>query len=102
MSFEVCALNLTTNLIVTMTHAIKKNDKTAPLSTSIAPWLSVRNSIKAVEFYKAAFGAVESYRLDIPDGTVVAQLTIDGASFWLSEESPGNNADLSSASAGSI
>ena len=57
------------------------------ISTSIAPWLSVKNSIKALEFYKAAFGAVEAYRLDIPDGTVVAKLEVDGAAFWLSEES---------------
>ncbi|MEP7373009.1 MAG: VOC family protein [Chitinophagaceae bacterium] len=68
------------------------------ISTSIAPWLSVKNSAKAVEFYKAAFGAIEAYRLDIPDGTVVAQLKIDGAAFWISEESPGNsNPDLTSA-----
>lgn len=61
------------------------------IQTSIAPWLSLRNSAKAVEFYKAAFGAIESYRLDIPDGTVVAKLEIDGAAFWLSEESPGHD-----------
>ncbi len=57
------------------------------ISTSIAPWLSVRDSVKALEFYKAAFGASEGYRLDIPDGTVVAKLVIDSAVFWLSEES---------------
>lgn len=55
--------------------------------TSIAPWLSVRDSVNAVEFYKTAFGAIESYHLDIPDGTVVARLEIDGAEFWLSEGS---------------
>jgi PhnB protein len=73
------------------------------ISTSIAPWLSVRNSVKAVEFYKAAFGAVEAYRLDIPDGTVVAQLTVDGAAFWLSEESPDQlSSDSESPAAGSV
>jgi PhnB protein len=72
------------------------------IATSIAPWLSVRNSVKAVEFYKAAFGAIEAYRLDIPDGTVVAQLTIDSAAFWLSEESPGDHSDSASLSASSI
>jgi PhnB protein len=61
------------------------------ISTSIAPWLSVLHSVKAVGFYKAAFGAVEAYRLDIPDGTVVAKLTIDGAAFWLSEASAGHS-----------
>jgi PhnB protein len=69
------------------------------ISTSIAPWLSVLNSVRAVEFYKAAFGAVEAYRLDIPDGTVVAKLTIDDAAFWLSETAAGHSqSDAESAS----
>src|ERR1700745_2458028 len=55
--------------------------------TSIAPWLSVRDSARAVDFYKSAFGATEAYRLDSPGG-VVARLSIDGAEFWLSDESP--------------
>jgi PhnB protein len=54
---------------------------------AIAPWLSVRNSAQAVEFYKAAFGATEAYRLDAGDG-VVARLSVHGAEFWLSDESP--------------
>lgn len=33
------------------------------VKTNIAPWLSVRDADKAVEYYKAAFGAVEQYRL---------------------------------------
>jgi PhnB protein len=56
--------------------------------TSIAPWLSVRKSARAVEFYKSAFGATEVFRLDGPDGDVVARLSVDGAEFWLSDESP--------------
>jgi PhnB protein len=55
---------------------------------SIAPWLSVMDGAKAVEFYKAAFGAVEVYRLDVPGGGVVARLSVDGAEFWLSGDSP--------------
>jgi len=55
---------------------------------SIAPWLSVRQSAKAVEFYKTAFGATEAFRLDAPDGAVVARLSVDGAEFWLGDESP--------------
>jgi PhnB protein len=54
---------------------------------TIAPWLSVRNSAKALEFYKSAFGATEAFRLDSPDG-VVARLSVEGAEFWLSDESP--------------
>jgi PhnB protein len=56
---------------------------------SIQPWLSVRDGARAVEFYKAAFGATEEYRLDGNDDTiVVARLSFGGAEFWLSEESP--------------
>jgi PhnB protein len=55
---------------------------------SIAPWLSVRGSARAVEFYKSAFGATEVYRLDGGDKGVVARLSVDGAEFWVSDESP--------------
>ena len=58
------------------------------LKSSIAPWLSVRNGARAVEFYKSAFGATEKFRLDGPDGGVVARLSVDGAEFWLGDESP--------------
>jgi PhnB protein len=59
-----------------------------PLSNSIAPWLSVRNSAKAVEFYKNAFEATEAYRIEDPDGNVIARLSINGAEFWVADESP--------------
>lgn len=58
------------------------------IKSSIAPWLSVRNGAKAVEFYKSAFGAVEAFRLEAPDGGVVSKLSVDGAEFWVSDESP--------------
>ena len=55
---------------------------------SVAPMLSVRNGARAVEFYKAAFGAVEMFRIEAPDGAVVSRLSIEGAEFWLADESP--------------
>jgi PhnB protein len=55
---------------------------------SLAPWLSVRNGAKAVDFYKSAFGAREVYHLDGPNATVVSRLSVDGAEFWVSDESP--------------
>ena len=58
------------------------------VSCSIAPWLSVRNGSEAVEFYKAAFGAIEAFRLEDSDGSVVARLAVNGAEFWVSDESP--------------
>lgn len=55
---------------------------------SISPMLSVRRGAAAVEFYKSAFGADVLYRVDAPDGAVVARLSIDGAEFWVADESP--------------
>jgi len=63
---------------------------TGTISTSIAPWLSVRNSTTAVEFYKAAFGAIETYRLETGDGGLVVKLSVDQAEFWISGQSIGN------------
>jgi PhnB protein len=56
--------------------------------TSIAPMLSVRRGPQAVDFYKTAFGAVEAYRIDGDNHTVVARLSVDGAEFWVADESP--------------
>ena len=58
------------------------------MATVIAPMLSVRNGAKAVDFYKSAFGAGEIFRLDAPDGSVVARLSVEGAEFWVADESP--------------
>jgi PhnB protein len=58
------------------------------VKTTIAPWLSVRGSKKAVEFYKAAFGATEAFRIEDPDGNVVARMSVEGAQFWVGDESP--------------
>jgi len=62
-----------------------------PFETTIAPWLAVSDAQKAVEFYTAAFGAVEIYRLEGDDGKVaVAQLAVDGAAFWVQEDESGS------------
>src|SRR5438105_8629041 len=58
------------------------------VTCSLAPMLSVRNGARAVEFYKAAFGATEVFRIEAPDGAVVSRLSVDGAEFWLADESP--------------
>src|SRR5207244_13200897 len=55
---------------------------------SVAPMLSVRNGARAVEFYKSAFGAIEVFRIEAPSGAVVSRLSVDGAEFWVSDESP--------------
>ena len=56
--------------------------------TSIAPMLSVRRGARAVDFYKAAFGAAELFRIEDPTGALVARLSVAGAEFWLADESP--------------
>src|SRR4051812_26380929 len=58
------------------------------IAHAIAPMLSVRHGARAVEFYKTAFGAVEVFRIESPDGAVVARLSVHGAEFWVSDESP--------------
>jgi PhnB protein len=59
-----------------------------PRSWSIAPFLSVRSGARAVEFYKAALGASEVFRVESPTGDVVARLAVGSAEFWVSDESP--------------
>lgn len=67
-----------------------RSSSAGDVQTSIAPQLSVRRGRAAVEFYKAAFGAVEDYRVGGTDEhePVVAQLSVGGASFWVADESP--------------
>ena len=52
--------------------------------------LSVRGGRAAVEFYQAAFGAVEVFRFGGTDDhdEVVAQLAVGNALFWVEDESP--------------
>lgn len=57
--------------------------------TTFAPHLYLTNVAAAIEFYRAAFGALELRRWTNPDGTVhVAELEIKGALFHLHEERP--------------
>jgi PhnB protein len=58
----------------------------------VSPELSVRRGREALEFYKAAFDAVEIYRVGGTEENedVVAQLSLGIGSFWVSDESPEN------------
>jgi PhnB protein len=49
--------------------------------------LSVRRGTDAVAFYKTAFGASELFKIE-DGGAVVAQLAVQGAKFWVADESP--------------
>jgi PhnB protein len=61
---------------------------------SVSAQLAVRRGREAVEFYKAAFGAVEVHRVGGTDAdeAVVAQLTVGDSSFWVADESPEHEA----------
>jgi PhnB protein len=54
----------------------------------------VRDATEAVDFYRAAFGAVDSDRLeDDAGGVIVARLSIDGADFWVQHD-PDSSPDV--------
>lgn len=59
------------------------------ISTSLAPWLTVRDAARAVDFYKSAFDATETYRLEIPGGGgLIVRLKTGDAEFWVSSGEP--------------
>lgn len=65
--------------------------RTQSTTAKIAPWLSVADTTRAVEYYKAAFGALELERLEDEAGSVVvAQLSIGGADFWVQQDEETN------------
>ncbi|HVP10206.1 MAG TPA: VOC family protein [Phycisphaerae bacterium] len=53
------------------------------------PHLTCKGAAKAIDFYKKAFGAVETMRFDAPDGTVGhAEIRIGEAVIMLADEQP--------------
>src|SRR3954451_16791771 len=71
-------------------HNVRMNTKTATSEPHTQAQLSVRNGRAAVDFYKAAFRALEVYRFGGTDDLeeVVAQLAIGASLFWVEDESP--------------
>jgi PhnB protein len=65
--------------------------KTKTIHCSIAPWLTVRSSKRAIEFYKRAFNAVEVYRMKGEGEDLVARLSVGDSEFWVSNEFSENN-----------
>jgi PhnB protein len=56
---------------------------------TVTPYLAIKNAAKALEFYKRAFGAVESYTLMMPDGRVGhAEIRLGDSLVMLSDEFP--------------
>lgn len=52
---------------------------------SIAPLLSVRQAARAIEFYRLAFGAVETHHVEDFDGAIIAGPSVNGAEFWVAD-----------------
>jgi PhnB protein len=59
-------------------------------ATSVKPFLNVNNGAKAVEFYIAAFGAIETKRFDMPNQKISSVVQIEGAEFYVADEEPEN------------
>lgn len=57
--------------------------------TTIAPWISIAKgrAQAAVSFYREAFGA-EVLLLNENERGVIARMAVEGAEFWLADESP--------------
>ncbi|RAV21587.1 VOC family protein [Paenibacillus contaminans] len=56
---------------------------------NVTPFLWIKNTAEAIEFYKKAFDAVEKYRLTEPEGKVAhAEIAIGGALIQLAGEYP--------------
>jgi PhnB protein len=53
-----------------------------------APRLTFRDAAKAIEFYKNALGAKETFRFETPTGIPHAEITIGGSTIMLTEEWP--------------
>jgi len=56
---------------------------------TVTPYLALRNAAKALEFYKKAFGAMETYKLMVPNGRVGhAEIRLGDSIVMLSDEFP--------------
>lgn len=58
----------------------------AAVNPKLSCMLNVRDGAKAIEFYQTAFGA--EILFSITEGSVIAQMKIGDAEFWLADESP--------------
>ena len=68
-----------------------KTDQTG--NPSVIPYIAVDDAARAIEFYKQAFGAVETVRLIGDDGKVShAEIRIEGSPLMISDESPADEA----------
>jgi PhnB protein len=56
---------------------------------TVTPYLAIKNAAKALEFYKEAFAATESYKLMLPDGRLGhAEILLGDSVIMLADEFP--------------
>lgn len=56
---------------------------------AVTPYLMVKGAARAIEFYKQAFGAEETMRLQAPDGSVMhAEIRVGHGVLMLHDEAP--------------
>ena len=56
---------------------------------TVAPYLAIKDAVKALEFYKKAFGATESYKLLMPDGRLGhAEIRLGDSLIMMADEFP--------------
>jgi PhnB protein len=57
---------------------------------SVTPYLICQSAAAAIDFYKSAFGAIELFRLPMPDGKVGhAEIKVGNSPIMLADEFPG-------------
>ncbi|HKQ37623.1 MAG TPA: VOC family protein [Verrucomicrobiae bacterium] len=66
------------------------NAKTVPEGHhTVTPYLAIKNGVKALEFYKKAFGATEVQKLITPDGRLGhAEIRLGDSIIMMSDEFP--------------
>ena len=56
---------------------------------TVTPYLAIKNGVAALEFYKKAFGATETYKLLMPDGRLGhAEMRLGDSIIMLADEFP--------------
>jgi PhnB protein len=61
----------------------------AQATAGFCPYIVCKGAAEAIAFYKKAFGAEETYRLEEPDGKIGhAELRINGGALMLADEYP--------------
>jgi PhnB protein len=60
----------------------------AAVRTSASPRLTFKDAAKAIDFYKQAFGAKETFRFELESGIPHAEIVIGDSAIFLTEEWP--------------